>query len=106
MGVMVIGAYRPKEGKDDELLKLVREHVPLLRDLGFATPRPALVMRSSEGVIVEVFEWASQNKIDDAHENVQVAHMWKAFADVCTYESLRNLPETEGQFAHFTPINV
>jgi hypothetical protein len=31
-GVMVIVAYRPKPGKEDELLDLVRSRVPILRE--------------------------------------------------------------------------
>lgn len=106
MGVIVIGAYRPKAGRDAELVALVHEHVPLLRELGFATARPAQVMKNGDGVVVEVFEWTSREAIDDAHENVRVAQMWERFAELCEYESLANLPEAQGLFAHFTPLDM
>ena len=57
MGDMVIVAYRPKPGKEEELLALTRGHVPELRRLGLATDRTTLAMRSKDGIIVEVFEW-------------------------------------------------
>lgn len=106
MGLIVIGAYRPRPGKDAELLTLLRDHVPLLRELGLATDRPVQLMKSGEGVFVELFEWVSQEAIDDAHENVKVTQMWEWFQDVCEYESLANLPEAQGLFAHFTPVEL
>lgn len=57
MGDMVIVAYRPKPGREEDLLALTREHVPALRRLGLATERPALAMRAKSGDVVEVFEW-------------------------------------------------
>jgi hypothetical protein len=57
MGDMVIVGYRPKPGREEELLALTREPVPALRRLGLATDRPALDMRSKSDVIIEVFEW-------------------------------------------------
>lgn len=59
MGDMVIVAYRPKPGQEPELLAIGFDDVArasILRRLGLATDRPALAMRSRDGVIVEVFE--------------------------------------------------
>lgn len=44
MGDMGIVAYRPKSGKEDELLALTRDHVSELRGLALATDRPAPAM--------------------------------------------------------------
>src|SRR5258708_29808547 len=69
MGVMIIVAYRPRPGKEQMLLELTREHVPVLRTQGLATDRPAYGMRAQDGTIVEVFEWKSKEAIGSAHEN-------------------------------------
>jgi hypothetical protein len=55
---LVIVAYKPKPGKEAELLALSHEHVPYLRSLGLATDRPHIVAAAADGTIVEVFEWA------------------------------------------------
>jgi hypothetical protein len=52
MGDVVIVAYRPKPGREAELLELTRDHVPFLRRLGLATDRPTTVMQNRDGVIV------------------------------------------------------
>jgi hypothetical protein len=105
MGEMVIAAYRPKPGKDAELLALVKEHIPFLRRLGLATDRPALAMRNRDGVIVEVFEW-KDGAIATAHENPEVLAMWGEYAEACDYVSLQELPETKEMFAQFEPIDL
>ncbi len=57
MGDVVIVAYRPKPGREADLLALTRTHVPELRALRLATDRPATTMQAKDGTVVEVFEW-------------------------------------------------
>jgi len=106
MGQMVIVAYRPLAGKEEELLALIREHVPTLRSEGLATGREPLVMRAGSGAFVEVFEWESSDAIDRAHSNPKVLAMWERFARVCEYESLADLPESQRPFSPFDPIDL
>jgi len=103
MGDMVIVAYRPKPGKEHELLALTRDHVPELRRLGLATDRTPLAMRSKDGLIVEVFEW-QDGAIESAHTHPDVLAMWERYGAVCDYVPLHELPETRDMFAQFEPI--
>jgi hypothetical protein len=105
MGDMVIVAYRPKPGREAELLELTRTHVPQLRELGLATQRTPLAMRSKDGVIVEVFEWR-EGAIATAHENPAVLAMWGRYSAVCDYVPLNQLPEAADMFAQFDPIDL
>ncbi len=105
MGRMVIVGYRPKPGHEDGLLVLTREHVSILRRLGLATERPALAMRSKDGVIVEVFEW-EEGAVAKAHQHPEVMAMWDRYAAVCDYTPLSELPETKDLFAQFEPIDL
>jgi hypothetical protein len=105
MGQFVIVAYRPREGKEAQLLKLVREHVPILRSEGLATNRKPLVMRAEDGTILEIFEWKSPEAIDQAHTNKTVMEMWDRFNEVCEIENLANLKECQQPFSPFEPID-
>ena len=78
-GVCVIVAYRPKPGKEKELLELVRARVPTLRKEGLVTDRVPTIMRAKDGTIIEVSEWKSQEAIDAAHKNPKVLSMWNKF---------------------------
>lgn len=102
--VVVIVAYRPKPGKENELLDLVRSRVPTLRKEGLATDRGPIVMRARDGTIVEVSEWKSQDAIDAAHENPNVLAMWNKFFAICDCVPLKTLAEAKEMFAGFEPV--
>jgi quinol monooxygenase YgiN len=102
--ICVVVGYRPKPGKEQELLELVRARVPALRREGLVTDRVPTIMRSRDGTIVEVSEWKSREAIDAAHKNPNVLAMWEKFFAVCDCVPLNTLPETADMFAGFTPI--
>lgn len=104
-GVIVIVGYRPKPGKENELLDLVRNRVPTLRKEGFVTDREPIIMRAGDGTIIEVSEWKSQAAIDAAHKNANVWAMWEKFFAACDFVPLKNLPEAAEMFAGFAPIS-
>jgi quinol monooxygenase YgiN len=103
-GVCVIVAYRPKPGKGDEVLALVRSRVPNLRQEGLVTDRQPVIMRSRDGTIIEVSEWKSREAIDAAHKNPNVLAMWNTFFAVCDCVPLNTLAEAQEMFAGFEPI--
>lgn len=106
MGEMVIACYRPKPGKDADLLALVREHVPTLRAQGLATERPVTAMRASDGTIVEVFEWRSAEAVERAHHDAVVQRLWERFLLVSDFGTLAALPGSAEPFPHFEPLEL
>lgn len=46
-------------------------------------------MRSADGSILEVFEWKSQEAINNAHTNENVLELWKRFEEVCEYKNFQ-----------------
>jgi hypothetical protein len=87
-----------------ELLALVRNHLPPLRAQHLVTDRASIVLRTADGTIVEIFEWVSQEAVAGAHSNPAVLELWKQFEQVCAYEKPCNLAEFQNMFAHFEPI--
>lgn len=104
MSSISVACYKPRPGSEAALLDLVRNHLPPLRAEGLVTDRPSIVMRTSDGTIVEVFEWVSQEAIADAHHNPAVLDLWKRFEALCTYEIPSNIPEFQKMFSHFEPL--
>ncbi len=105
-GVIVIVAYRPRPGKEDLLLQLTREHVPILRGQGLATDRPVQAMHAADGTIIEVFEWVSQEAIAAAHQNLEVLKLWERYGEACEYVPLASVKECSEMFAGFAPIEL
>jgi quinol monooxygenase YgiN len=103
-GVVVIVAYRPKPGKADQLLDIVKSRVPALRAEGLVTDRAPTIVRARDGTIIEVSEWKSREAIDAAHKNPNVHALWSKFFDVCDCVPLQTVAETEEMFAGFEPI--
>jgi len=104
-GVCVIVAYRPKSGKRDELLELVRSRVPTLRKEGLVSDRAPTIMRARDGTIIEVSEWKSPEAIDAAHRNPNVLAMWEKFFALCDCVPLNTLAEAGEMFAGFEPVD-
>ncbi len=103
-GVVVIVAYRPKPGKENELIDLVRSRVPTLRKEGLVSDRVPTIMRSRDGAIIEVSEWKLREAIDAAHKNPNVLAMWNQFFALCDCVPLKSLAEAEEMFAGFEPV--
>jgi quinol monooxygenase YgiN len=103
-GVIVIVAYRPKPGKEKELIELVRSRVPTLKKENLVTDRAPTIMRARDGTIIEVSEWKSREAIDAAHKNPNVLAMWDKYFSVCDCVPLTTLAEAKEMFAGFEPI--
>ena len=69
MGSISAACYKPRPGREEALLEVVRNHLPPLRTEGLVTERAPIVMRCADGTIVEIFEWVSQEVIAGAHKN-------------------------------------
>ena len=104
MGRVSIAAFRPKTGKEDELLKVIDDRVPLLRKLGMVTDRIPIGMRSRDGVIIQVSEWVDDEAIGKAHSHSEVLALWERFDACCEYVKLDSLSESHDDFATFEAI--
>ena len=104
MGSISAACYKPRPGREEALLELVRNHLPPLRTEGLVTERAPIVMRCADGTIVEIFEWVSQEVVAGAHKNPVVLDLRKQFEAVCWYETPANIAEFQNMFGHFEPM--
>ncbi len=104
MGIIVIVCFRPKAGKHELLSEAVREHLPVLRKEGLITDRPGYAMISKDGCIIEVFEWKSEQAIEEAHKSEAVLNLWKKFEEACEYIPISELRESKDLFPGFEPL--
>ena len=101
---LVVVAYKPKPGKAAALKALTITHVPRLRQEGLVTAREPVIMEAADGTVIEVFEWVSEQAIQQAHTNAEVLKMWGEYAEVCDYVPVGSLAEAANLFSSFTPI--
>jgi len=105
MALIVIVAYKPKTGKNEALKQLMKTHIPILKKEGLVTERDSIIMEAADGTIVEVFEWLSEEAVQQAHKNPEVLKMWAAYFEVCEVIPLNTLNEANMMFASFIPFN-
>jgi hypothetical protein len=104
MGVISVAAFNPHEGKEEELLRVIGDRLPLLRRLGLATDRESIMMKSTGGAVIEVSEWASWEAIEKAHQTPEVLELWQRFDACSKYVPLSTLPECKEDFASFKVV--
>lgn len=102
---IVIVAYKPKPGKGGDLEKLVLTHYERLDRESLVTGRKPVIMKTGDGIIIEVFEWKSAAAIEKAHSNQAVQQMWGEFGAVCDYIPFGSVSESSNMFANFSPVN-
>ena len=105
MGRIVIVGYKPKPGKNEALKALMLTHVPRLKKEGLVTDRESILMEATDGTIIEVFEWISDEAIQNAHKNPAVLQMWGEYGEVCDYVPVGSLAEAGNLFSGFEPVN-
>ena len=103
---IVFASYKPKEGKEIELLELIKKHVPTLRELELITDRPALTMKSKDGTFIEVIEWNDVASADRAHEHPAIAKIWESMEAISTFVPIGKLAEAEKTFSHYEVISI
>ena len=102
---VVIVAYKPKPGREADLLHLTREHLPVLRAEGLTTDMPETVLMANDGIIIEVFEWAAGGT-ERAHQNPAVLALWKRYFEACDMVKLCDLSEATQMFASFRRLQL
>jgi len=100
-----MACYKPKENKAAALKELMKTHLPRLKQQGLVTDRKSIIMEAADGTIVEVFEWLSEEAIQNAHKNPAVLQMWGEYAEVCDYVPVGSLAEAGNLFTAFEPLN-
>ena len=95
MGILVICSYKPKPGREDEARRLMAGHVPLLRQHGLITDRAVVQGAGKDGELVEIFEWASEEKSRAAPTIAEIGAHWKAMAEAMDFVPLASLPEAQ-----------
>ena len=103
---IVIAAFKAKPGAEAALIRLVGKHWQVLRGESLVTERPRVAMRSEDGTVIEVFEWASSEAIERAHTNPTVQALWAEFADVCDCVPIAEVADARTLFSEFTALPI
>jgi quinol monooxygenase YgiN len=81
--VRILCTYRPRKGKEKELLALVKNNWTTLKRAGLVTKDRAVVYRATDKhsgriYFVESFSWKDEAASDAAHRTPEVMAVWDA----------------------------
>ena len=105
MKITSIVAYSPKEGKTHILVKTLKSHYPTLLREGLVSDKPSYLMRSGSGIVIEVFEWRSEETKREAHQNTEVQKVWDRLIEISDFVPLSEIEESQERIANFQPID-
>jgi hypothetical protein len=84
--VKMLCTYRPRKGREGELLDLMQRHWPALHAAGLASDEPAVLYRATDKgsgrlYFVEIFSWRDEQASATAHETLAVRAIWDPMTD-------------------------
>jgi quinol monooxygenase YgiN len=90
--------YRPKPGKEQELLELIKKHGPALQATGLIvgglpTIYRASDKRSGEKFFIETFSWRDEDAPEAAHQMPEVMSVWEPMTPILAGMQLAVLEE-------------
>jgi quinol monooxygenase YgiN len=85
--VAMLCTYRPKKGKEKELLGLLKKHWRTLNRVGLVTKEPATVYRATDKEsgrvsFVEIFSWRDKQASALAHQTPAVMAIWEPMGPI------------------------
>jgi quinol monooxygenase YgiN len=94
--------YRPKPGKEEELLALIRKHGPALQSTGLIVGGPAVIYRatdkrSGEKFFIETFAWRDEDAPEAAHQMPEVMAVWEPMTPILAGMQLAVVEELSAQ---------
>lgn len=98
--------YRPRKGKEDELVEMIKSHFPFLRQQGLITERRTLAMRAKDGSIIVAFEWTSRASIEAAAANAGVQERWMQVSKISDFEKPVGIKEFHETFPDFETVEL
>ena len=94
--------YRPKPGKEEGLLALIRKHGPALQSTGLIAGGAPVIYRatdkrSGEKFFIETFAWRDEDAPEAAHQMPEVMAVWEPMTPILAGMQLAMVEELSAQ---------
>lgn len=103
---IAMALYRPNPGKEETLKDIVKIHLPTLANEGLITERTPIHLEATDGTIIEIFGWKSEEAKDKAHQSSRVLQVWEQMMEVAEMTNLSSLSEANQPFPNFKPLSL
>lgn len=94
--------YRPKAGKERELLELVKKHGPALQSTGLLAGGLPVIYRATDKrsgnvSFIETFSWRDEKAPEVAHQTPEVMAVWEPMTPLLESMQLAVVEELSGK---------
>lgn len=104
MGRIIVIVYRPHRGKEHELIPILKSGYVLLKDRGYLTNWPPIMMQATNKCLLKIFEWKGKESMISAEADPLVQEHWMRVSKICDFEKPANLEEFKQVFSEFETI--
>jgi quinol monooxygenase YgiN len=104
--LVTMALYQAHEGKEKQLNEILKNHIKTLEAEDLITSTKPIRAKASNGTVIEIFEWKSEQAKDAAHESSVVMKIWNEIMEVADIKSLTSLDEAKHPFPNFAPYSL
>jgi quinol monooxygenase YgiN len=104
--LITMAMYQPHVGKEEQLNDVLKKHIKTLEAENLITSREPIRAVASDGTVIEIFEWKSEQAKDAAHESPVVMKVWNEIMEIAEIKSLSSLEESKHPFPNFAPYSL
>jgi hypothetical protein len=96
--------YSPRKDREQELVEMLQNNIPVMRKLGLVTDREQIIARTKDGSILQVFEWKSEDSQDQAMAHPVCQEMWLKVGNISEFQKPAVLAEFNEVFSMFETL--
>jgi hypothetical protein len=96
--------YSPRKDREQELVEMLQNNIPVMRKLGLITDREQILARTKDGSIIQLFEWKSEESQDQAMAHPVVQEMWLKVGNISEFQKPAAVAEFNEVFSMFETI--
>lgn len=104
--LITMALYQPHEGKEEQLKEVLKTHIKTLETENLITTSEPIRAVATDGTVIEIFEWKSEQAKDAAHESPVVMKVWNEIMEIAEIKSLSSLEEANHPFPNFAPYTL
>jgi hypothetical protein len=107
---VVFAIYRVAVENQPAFMGVVQEKLDFFHKMKYRTGRDPILLRSKNDpeIIIDIFEWSSEDAIAKAHKDPEVRKRWDLMEKLWIRGGipLAELSEANNSFANFEPIDL
>ena len=96
---------KPRPGKTEELIALLKRSNMILQQLNIALQKDQILAMSSNGTIIQIFEWTSERSLELATEHEEVRELWAEAEKLSDFQKPSSLQEFQEMFPSLNIIS-